>query len=244
MGVTNKFYQEIGFLKEKQPRNLGFAALTRSLLLVSSFCRVVLLFFLLLLRGAAFLPVFSWVVLLGPLLIGVVLRPAFSPPPLGGVAFPISFQVVLPFVSSFGWSCVFNLPCWVVLLSFPSFGVGLLGFLLLWVVLLSFPFLWVVVLFSPLRLGGAAWSPLPWSGVALPLSFLRFLLWGGTAFPLSSVGSCFVSSSFGRCCFSNLLSSGPAFLPSFLFNWCSFSPLLCRAAAFLPSFGWWCCVCC
>ena len=40
--------------------------------------------------------VFCWVVLLGPLLLGVVLRPALSPPPLGDVTFPISFQVVLP----------------------------------------------------------------------------------------------------------------------------------------------------
>ena len=45
--------------------------------------------------GGTSFPVFCWVVLLGPLLLGVVLRLALSPPPLGGVAFPISFQVVL-----------------------------------------------------------------------------------------------------------------------------------------------------
>ena len=60
---------------------------------------------------------------------------------------------------------------------------------------------------------------------------------GGTTFHLSSVGWCCLvhsslgvvlrpalsSSSFGRCCFSNLLSGGPAFLS-----------LLWRGAAFLP----------
>ena len=56
-------------------------------------------------------------------------------------------------------------------------------------------FPWVGLLFSPpLLLGGAAWSTPPWGCVA----------------------SCSVSSSFGRCCFFNLLSGGPAFLPILL----------------------------
>ena len=117
-------------------------------------------------------------VLLGPLLLGVVLRPALSPPPpLGGVAFSLSFGVVLPSFPSFGWARVPSLFGWVVLLG---------------------PLLLRVVLRCPsFFLRGAA--------------FL-FLLWGGTAFPLSSVGSCFVSSSFGRSCFSNFLLCAAAFL--------------------------------
>ena len=66
-----------------------------------------------------FSPVFCWVVLLGPLLLGVVLRPALSPPPLGGVAFPISFQVVMPSFPSFWWGAFHHL-LWVELF-FPIF---------------------------------------------------------------------------------------------------------------------------
>ena len=124
-------------------------------------------------------PVFCWVVLLGPLLLGVVLRPALSPPPpLGGVAFLLSFGVVLPSFS-FGWARVFNLPCWVVLLSFPSFGVGLRS--------------------TSLRLGGAAWFP-PLGGVA----FLSLPV-GSGAFLTSSVGwCCLVPSPLGWCCIATL----------------------------------------
>ena len=59
----------------------------------------------------------------------------------------------------------------------------------------SLSLLWVEVLFLPFQLGGAAWFPLSLGGVAFLFSPLRL---GGAAwstpvaFPLSSLGSCFV----------------------------------------------------
>ena len=223
------------------------------------------------------------------------LGPAFlSPPPLGGVAFPISFQVVLPSFSSSGWGCFPLLFGWVVLLGFfllwvvlmffftclvvlPSFPssvlfcwVVLLGLLLLWVAIplsigvelpyfrsfgcwlrspslllrgVAFlPFLWRVVLFSPLRLGGAAWSPPPLGGVAFPLSFCVLvpscpsswwdyfsprLLLGGAAWSTRAVLRCFF---FAWCC----LSSPP-------FGGAAFPRLLLGGAAGFSPVGWCCC---
>ena len=101
--------------------------------------------------GTSFSPVFCWVVLLGPLLLEVVLRPALSPPPLGDVAFPISFPSPPfggaafhpPFLGGAVFSHLKGGAAW-----FPS-SLGGVAFL---------PLLWVVVLFASLRLGGAAWS--------------------------------------------------------------------------------------
>ena len=160
----------------------------------------------LLLRGVAFLS-FLWVVVLFSYLpLGGA---AWSP--LGGVAFPISSQVVLPsplggtvfFTSSVGWRCLVSL-LWVVLPFFLFFLVGLL--------------------FPCLLLGGAAWSTPLLGGVAFSNLFS-----GGPAFlPLLLVGlplggAAFFPFSVGWCC-----------LVSFFFGWCCFSPLLCRGAAFLP----------
>ena len=113
--------------------------------LVSSFYWVVLLFFLFLLRGGAFLPLlwvvllfpllFCWVVLLGfPFTRGVAVCRLFSP--FAGAAFRAS-----P-LSSVGWRCLVFL-------------------------------LWVVLLFcSSLLLSGAAWFPPPLGGVVVfPSSF-------------------------------------------------------------------------
>ena len=184
-------------------------------------------------------------VLLGPLLLGVVLRPALpalSPPPLlGGVTFPISFQVVLPSLSSFWWGCL------------PSPPLGGAAF------------------FHLLK-GGAAWFPSSLSGVAFPLSGAAFrpLLCVVVLCPLSSVGSrCLVSLLLGGVAFFSSpfggLPSSPScgwscFFP--LFSWvvllgfftgrCCFSNLLLCAAAFLlllwvgttfpPSSVGWCCL--
>ena len=132
---------------------------------------------------------------------------------LGGV-------VSLPF----GWCCCFFFSCLVVLRFSSSFYVELLGFFPLWWSLLfggaAFHLLhWVVVRLFGLLLGGAAWSPLPFGGVAVYPSptgwycslslggvavflllfdgvvFLLLLLWVGLLFPPSSVGWCCLVTS-------------------------------------------------
>ena len=102
--------------------------------------------------------------------------------------------------------------------------------------------------FPSLRLCGAAWSPPPLGGVAFPISFSLLLPsfpspLGGTTYPPSSVGwCCLVHSSFGRCCFSNLLPGGAAFLPlqrslSLLFGGAAWSPASLGGVAIPLSFG-------
>ena len=173
------------------------------------------------------------------------LGPALSPPPLGGVAFPISFQVVLPSFPSSEWDYVPLLFGWVVLLGFFLLRMVLTFFFTCLVVLPSFPSLWEVVLVSSLLLGGAAWSLASVGGVAISLSFGVVL----PSFP-SSVPPLFCwvvllgllllwvvlrfSSPLAWCC----LLSPPAF-PLSSVGWCCLvsccdSPLLCRRAALLP----------
>ena len=154
--------------------------------------------------GGAFSPLFCWVALLVfPPLGGVAVfsfsfscyclpspplgGPVFSPSsdggaawsPLGGVAFPISSQVVLPSL------------LWVGLLFYPSSSVG-------------------CCLVSPSLAGVAVF----------------FCPFGGTTFPLSSVGWCCLVSCF--------------------LEWCCNSPLLWRGAAYWAalslSSGGWCCL--
>ena len=196
--------------------------------------------------GTNFSPVFCWVVLLGPLSFQSHFR-------VGGAAwfaFPPSWAVLLffllllrgaAFLPLLWVGCFFPSsvglcpPLWavgVVLLSFPSFGVGLRS--------------------PSLRLGGAAWSsssfgwccfsPLLCRGAAfLPLPPL-----GGAAFPQSSSGwSCFTSSllNFGAAWFPSSPLGGDCFstlrccLPSPPLCSGAFSPLvlLGRAACFFQS---------
>ena len=160
-------------------------------------------------------PLFGWVVLLGLLLFWAVLL-FQSPfvcccllsPPFGRTTFP---------PSSVGWCCLVHpsgVALFFVVLPFPPgwgcfffpSGFPSLGGVAVFSVLL------VGLLFTCLLLGGAAWSTPPWGGVA----------------------SCFVSS-FGRCCFSNLLSGGPAFL-SLLWHGAAFLPLLWVVLLSFPSF--------
>ena len=81
------------------------------------------------------------------------------------------------------WGRVPRLPCWVVLLSFRSFGCGLRS--------------------PSLLMGGAAWFPLFFGGDAVSPFLLRFaallrLLWVLAAFTLSSFAwCCFPFPSFG-----------------------------------------------
>ena len=163
-------------------------------------------------------PLFCCVVLLGFLLLWVVLR--FHPLLLGGAAFlslPVGGGVFL--LSSVGWCGLvsFGRCCFSNLLSggaaSSSSGWGcFFPLLFFWVVLLGFPF--------------SGFSPSAFARCCFPFPPLG----GGICF-LSSVGwCCLVSSSFG-CCFSDILSGGPTFLP-FLFV----------GAAFLPSSGWYCLV--
>ena len=111
---------------------------------------------------------------------------------------------------------------WVVVLSpLSSVGSRCLVFLH-WAMLLCFssPFGGVVFLLllrsSSLLLGGAAWFPFFFFGLCccFPSSFawccFPFSRLGSVAFLISSVGWCGLVS-FGRCCFSNLFSSGAAF---------------------------------
>ena len=123
-------------------------------------------------------------------------------------------------------------PRCVVLPSFPSFGVGLC---------------------SPSRLlGRADWFS--FSGLVLPF-FLSFwwdyfspvFCWVVLLGPLlvgGGVASCFAcfvsSSSFGRCCFSNLLSGGPAFLLILLVGLPSITSS--GWSCFFPSSEWWRCL--
>ena len=99
--------------------------------LVSSFFWVVLLFCVVL-RSFPSL----WVGLRSPsLMLGGAAW--FPSPPLsgGGVAFSLSFCVVLPPFASFGWGCVPSLFCWVVLLIVFSSPWG-------WCCCFSFSFWW------------------------------------------------------------------------------------------------------
>ena len=147
-----------------------------------------------------------------PLRLGGV---AWSPPPLGDVAFPLSFCVLLPSFPSSGWD-YFSLclllggTAWstrVVLRCFFFFCVVLPFFPSIWRSC-DPPFCWVLLLGFP-PLGGVAVANLLLSWCCLPSPPLG----GGAAFlSSSSVGwCCLVSSFFGWCCFSNLLSGGAAF---------------------------------
>ena len=151
----------------------------------------------------------------------------WSPPPLGGVASPISFQVVLPSFPSFVWGCVplnrvafsallfggaarFPL-LWVVLPAFSSSGWSCFS-TFFWSVLLGF-FLWVVFLFFLVLLPGACCLSSPPLGTAASFiscvgwCCLVFLLWVVLLFP----------SSFPWCCLPFRPSGGGAF--SLLFGW-------------------------
>ena len=198
-----------------------------------------------------FSPVFCWLVLHGPILLEVVLRPAMSPPPLGGVAFPISFQVVLPSLPSFWWGCL--LPpflgghcfsfCWVVLLgllllwavvAFPiSFQVGLSSFSSFWWGCLPPPPLGGAA-FSHLLKGGAAWFPSPLRGAAfLPLICVVLPSFSSFAWCLPSF------SSFGVGLRSpSLRLGGAAWSPASLGGGVAF-PISFQVI--LPSFSsfWW-----
>ena len=120
-------------------------------------------------------------------------RPASSPPPLGSVAFPISFQVVIPSFSSSGWGPRSPPPLLggaailhLLLVVVPLSSVGSRSLVSLhWVVSAFLPLLWVGSRFPPLLLGGAAWSPASLGGVALSLSFFCVML---PSFPSFGVG--------------------------------------------------------
>ena len=158
-----------------------------------------------------------WVVLLGLLLL------------LGGVAFPLSFCVVLLGLL-LPWRCIplplrgaawflnslGGLSCLVVLPSSPLLGVAAFSHVFCWVVLLGFL---LPCRCFPLLFRGAAWFVPSLGGlsclVVLP-SFSSFwwdcfiprLLLGGAASPL---GWC--------CCFFLLLLGGAAWSP-LSFGWC------------------------
>ena len=178
--------------------------------------------------GIAFLPLL-WVGLLFPrLLLGGA---AWFPPPLGGVAFLLSFGVELLSFRSFEWAA-FHLSSdgWCCLVSFsfawccpssPPFGKWCLSPLSCWVVLLGLLLLWVVLRFP---------SPLAWCCLSSPPQ-------GGTTFPPSSVGWCCLVHSGGVAFFffCVVLNVFPS-----IWRRCVPSRLLGRAAGF-SSFGWCCC---
>ena len=157
---------------------------------------------------------------------------AWSPASLGGVAIPLSFGVELPSFRSFGYglrspSLLVGGAAWFLFF----FCVVLLFLLFFCVVLLSFPFLSVVVLFSSLRLGGAALSTPPRGGVAFPISFCVLL----PSFPSS--GWDYLSPVF---CWVVLLGPLGWCFVFFLLRGAAFLPLHLGGAAFLPSVGWCC----
>ena len=152
--------------------------------------------------GRGYVPLlFCWVVLLGLLLLWVVLR--FSSP-LAWSCLPSPPLGVgcVPTPSSDEWCCLVS--------YFGRGGVAVSPLLLRGVAFLSL--FWVVVLFSSLRLGGVAWSPL-----------------GGASF--------FLASSVGWCCVATLFLRGVAFL-SLL--WAVALGLLLLLGLLL-SVGWYCC---
>ena len=152
---------------------------------------------------------FLWVRLRSPSLL--LNNAVWSPPPLGGVAFPFSFCVIVPYFPSFGWCCLVSSFFWGVAvfptpfawccLPFTSFGwdcvpllfywIMLSGLLLLWVGLrFPSPFAWSCLTFPPL--GGAAWSPPSFGVLLFFLLLLRGVVFlslplGETAFPFSSI---------------------------------------------------------
>ena len=146
---------------------------------------------------------------------------------LGGAASPSFWVVLLFFPSPVGWCCLVSSFLGVV---FLSFYVVLLGFFPLWVVS---PVWWILSssssfgrgCFIPrLLLGGAAWSPPPFGGVAV--------------FPSPVWWCCFPSPPLGGAAFSHVFCC--VVLLGLLRLWRCF-PLLLGGCCLVSSPFWWCC---